>query len=229
MVPVFLYLLFKKIRHHNWHKMKRDLFSRLFIRRTQIIITLIILFLLISFILSAQQQSRTYKVIRKGDEIGWVNLDKKIDSNKTTITMQSEVKVRFIFTFSSVAKEVSEFRDGKLNHSYFYRKRNGDVKADRHIRLSGNGYEVEDISEKRSLNILPVTYNTLCMYFDEPINLKKVYSENYQCFLDIDRKSDGAYYVTGTDGNSTSFYYRNGICYKVKLDYNFYSATLVLK
>jgi hypothetical protein len=229
MVPALLYLLLKKLRHQNWGKMRRNFVSRLFIARNRIIIALVVILLLISFVLAAQEQNLSYKIIRKGDEIGWVNLVKKTDNNNTIITMQSEVEVTFIFTFSSVAKEVSEFRNGKLNHSYFFRKRNGDVKADRHTHLTSNGYEVESKSEKKKLNILPVTFNTLCMYFEEPVNLKKVYSDNYQCLLDIDKKPDGAYQVTGTDGNITSFYYRDGRCYKVKLDYNFYSATLILK
>ena len=229
MVPALLYLLFKKIRKQDWGKIKRNLVSRLFIRSNQIIFSLLILLLLVSFVLAAQKQSRHYKVIRNGGEIGWVNLEKQIDSNATIINLGSEIKARFLFTFSSVAKEISEFRNGKLHHSYFYRKTNGNVKADRHTRLVGDSYEVEDRSEKMKLTISPVTFNTLCMYFQEPVDLRKVYSDNHQCFLDIEKVADGGYKIVSPDDTSNTFYYTGGICYKVKIDHSFYTAELMLK
>ena len=129
MVPTLLYLLFKKLSKQNWRRIKRNFISRLFSRSNQVIGVLIVLLLLVSFVLTAQKQSRNYKVLRNGSEIGWLNVERQTDSNATTISMGTEVKVRFIFSFESAAKEVSQFRDGKLQHSYYYRKTNGNVKA----------------------------------------------------------------------------------------------------
>jgi len=231
MVPTLLYLLFKKLRKQDWGRIKRNFISRLFMRSNQIIVALMILLLLFSFVLAAQKQSLlNYKVMRKGSEIGWVNLEKLTVNNTTIISMGSEIKTRMILIpFSSAAKEISEFWYGKLHDSYFYRKTNGTVKADRHTRLVGNSYEVEDKSEKTKLNISPVTFNTLCMYFQEPVDRKQVYSDNHQCFLDIEKESDDAYKISFPDGTSNSFYYTGGVCYKVKIDHSFYSAVLLLK
>jgi hypothetical protein len=227
MVPTLLYLLFKKLRKQNWEKIKTSFFSGMFIRSNQVVFTLVILLLLLSFVLGAQ--SLNYKVMRKGSEIGWVSVEKKIDSNAAVISFASEIKTSLILTFSSVGKEISEFRNGTLHHSYFYRKMNGKIKADRHTRLNGNNYEVENNSEKIKLGIAPVTYNTLCMYFQEPLDRKQVYSDNYQCFLDIKKGSGGGYTITSSDGTSNSFYYTRGVCYRVEIKSTFYSATLWLK
>ena len=229
MVPTLLYLLIKKFRRQDWGKIKKAFISRLFIRRNQVIATLVILMLLVSLVLTAQKQIRNYKVMRKGSEIGWVTLLKQTDSSTATISLESEIKTKFIFTFSSAAKEVSEFRYGRLWHSYFYRKVNGNVKADRNTQLSGNSYEVNERSGKTTLNLLPVTFNTLCMYFQEPVNLKQVYSDNQQSFLDIRKEPDGAYTINFPDGSTNSFYYSSGVCYKVKVESTFYSAVLLLK
>jgi hypothetical protein len=228
MVPTLIYLLFKKLRKQDWRKIKRNFFSRLFIRSNQIILSLVILLLLISFVLSAQPQMRNYKVMRKGHEIGWVSILRTIDSNAVFFNFASEIRTSFLFTFSSSAREMSEFRDGTLRHSYFYRKMNGNIKTDRHTRLIGSNYEVQNKSEKTKLDIVPVTFNTLCMYFQEPIGREQVYSDNFQRFLDINRASDGAYTIS-YDGTSNSFYYSNGICNKVEINSTFYSATLLLK
>ncbi len=229
MVPALLYLLIKKLRRQNWGKIKSDLTSRLFIRRNQVIATLVVLMLLVSLVLTAQKQARNYKVMRNGSEIGWVSLVKQTDSNTATISMESEIKAKFLFTFSSAAREVSEFRDGRLWHSYFYRRVNGNVKADRNTQLSGNSYEVNERSEKTRLDILPVTFNTLCLYFQEPVDLQQVYSDNQQSFLDIRKENDGAYTISFPDGTTNSFYYISGVCYKVKVESTFYSAVLLLK
>jgi len=228
MVPALLYLLYKKLRQQDWKKIKKDLYSRLSLRSNQVIVMLVALLLLLSAVLSAQSQSRNYKVVRNGKEIGWANIQKTVDSNAVFYAFASEIKTSFIFTFSSSAREMSEFRDGTLCHSYFFRKLNGTIKADRHTRLIGSNYEVVNKSEKKRLGILPVTYNTLCMYFEEPVGRKQVYSDNYQCFLDIKRESDGGYMIT-YDGTSNSFYYSNGACSKIEVNSSFYTATLILK
>ena len=165
--------------------------------------------------------------MRKGSEVGWTTVEKQTDSNRTTITMANEVKIRFILSYESAAKETSWFRDGKLQHSYYYRKTNGNIKADRHTYLVGDSYEVGE-SKKEKLNITAVAYNTLCMYFQEPVGKTSVYSDNHQRFLAITKESDGGYSFTSSDGTTNTFYYRGGICYKVKIDHSLYSALLLL-
>ncbi len=228
MVPTLLYLLFKKLRKQDWAQIKKSIAPRLLFRSNHLVAILLVLLLLISVAVVAQKQVRNYKVVRKGSEIGWASIERKRDSDSTTLTMSMEVKVRFIFTFESAAKEISQFRGGKLQHSYYYRKTNGDIKADRHTRLTGDNYEVEN-KERTRLNISPVTYNTLCMYFQEPVNVPKAYSDNHQCFLDIKKLSDGGYRIVSPDDTSNTFYYTGGICYKVKINHSFYSAELLLK
>jgi hypothetical protein len=189
---------------------------------------LLILLLLISVALSAQKQSRNYKVMRNGNVIGWLTIEKQTDSNATTITMSTQVQFKFILAFESFAKETSQFVNGTLQHSYYYRKTNGSIKADRHTYLVGNDYEVAENTARRKLNISPVTYNSLYMYFREPVALKQVYSDNHQKFLEIEKKSDGGYCVSQPDGTTNTFYYLGGVCYKVKINHSFYSAILFL-
>jgi len=228
MVTTLLYLLFRKLRKYDWTQIKRQFVARLFSRSNQIIATLLILLLLASVVLVAQKQVRSYTIMRKGSEVGWTTVERKTDSNLTTLTMGTEVKVRFIFSFESKAQEVSTFRDGRLQQSYYYRKTNGSIKANRNMRLVGNNYEVDD-KDKTRLNISPVTYNTLCMYFQEPVNIRKVYSDNHQRLLDIEKQPDGGYRIVSPDNTSNTFYYSSGICYWIKINHSSYSVELRLK
>jgi hypothetical protein len=229
MIPALLYFLFKRIRKngHSPNPMK-NLFQML-TSSYRLMFGMLILLLLISVVLSAQKQTRNYKVLRSGNEIGWLTIEKQTDSNATTISMATQVRFRFILAYELLAKETSQFVNGTLRHSYYYRKTNGSIKADRHTYLIGNDYEVMEIPVRRKLNIPKVTYNSLCMYFQEPVGLKQVYSDNHQKFLEIEKKPDGGYCVSQPDGTTNTFYYSGGACYKVKINHSFYSATLLLK
>src|SRR4030095_6502412 len=135
MVPTLLYLLFKKLRKQNWAQIKQNLFQRISSRLTGIVASTIFLLLLISIALAAKTQVRNFKITRKGSEIGWTTVQRSTDGNGTTFTLNSEVKVQLILTYQSVIKEISQFRNGKLEHSYYYRRTNGSTKADRHTKL----------------------------------------------------------------------------------------------
>jgi hypothetical protein len=66
------------------------------------------------------------------------------------------------------------------------------------------------------------------MYFEEPVGIKEVYSDNCQCLLNITKEADGGYSIT-SDGATNKFFYVYGICCRVEIDSRFYSATLHLR
>lgn len=169
-----------------------------------------------------------YTVYRHGDEIGWINLSKFDADNHFTINLASEVSVRMLFKFTAKANERAEFMNGKLVHSYIYRKMNGTVKADKHTRFTGNGYEVEEASGKKELDIKNVSYNMNCLYFKEPVGIAQVYSDNFQQFVPIEKEPEGFYKIKFPDGNSNKYYYKNGVCSAIHVDHTWYSADIVL-
>ena len=223
MIPALIYLLIKKLRKRNAGRIT----TKFFYRKNQIAFTFLVLLILMSCILFAQQ-TLTYKVVRDGNEIGWMKLDKTITGNTTLINMVSEMKVRMIFLFTIVSSEYAEFRDGKMIHSYVFRKMNGNIKANKHLRLQNDGYEVENSSGKEKLTIEPITFNILSMYFGEPAGLSKIYSNTQQDFAAVEKIKNNDYKLHLPDGNCTEYYYNNGICTKVKINHNLYSAEFIL-
>jgi hypothetical protein len=178
--------------------------------------------------LFAQQQVLTYKVIRNGSEAGWVKLNKSTAGNITVIRMTSEISVRVIILLKIISSEYAEFRDGKMIHSYVFRKMNETVKANNHAWLCSTGYEIENASGKEKLNINPVTFNVLSMYFGEPVNVEHVYSNSQQQLAKVEKIGTGLYKLRLPGGNSNEYYYSNGICTRVKIDTRFYTAEFIL-
>ena len=143
--------------------------------------------------------------------------------------MESEVRTRMIFLFTAKAREESIYENGVLTWSSIYRKMNGNEKANKKTRLAGNNYIISKGDESETLNNYPIRYNMLSLYTQEPVNVKRVYSDNFQQFLDIQVIAPHHYKIRFPDGNSCEYFYNNGVCAKVKVNHSLYSASIELK
>lgn len=228
MIPALLYMLLKKLSRHNWTNLKTK-----FIDHPNIVILValtILLFVTTAVSGQTNPQLRTlkYAVLRNGSEVGWINLSRYDAGNRSTINLVSEVSVRMLFKFTAKANELAEFINGKLIHSYIYRKMNGNVKTDKHTRCTDHGYEVEEASGKKELDVKNVSYNMDCLYFKEPVGISQVYSDNFQQFVSIEKKPEGYYKIRFPDGNSNDYYYKDGVCAVIHVNHTWYSADIVL-
>ena len=142
--------------------------------------------------------------------------------------MESLVKTRFIMSFTATAMEETIFENGFLVFSSIYRKFNGTEKVNRKTVLDKNRYLVTNYSAVESKSSFPIDFNTLCLYYKEPLNYASVYSDNFQCFLPISDNGKHVYTVGLPDGSSNIYHYKNGICQEIDVHNALYSATVVL-
>ncbi|SHG50681.1 hypothetical protein SAMN05443549_104267 [Flavobacterium fluvii] len=177
---------------------------------------------------SAQNLQLNYKIVRYGKEIGWLKLEKTTVGNTSVLLLVSEIKTKIVFPITFFSKESSTFEKGKLVCSTQIRKFNGSVKSEKQTRLLRNEYEVTANGEKEKLSFATITENLLSLYFQEPINSKWVYCDNQQCFVKVAKTDDGGYKVQFPNGNVNCFYYKEGVCVKVKIVHGFYSAEVIL-
>lgn len=229
MIPFLIYFLVKKYRkagNISYRQSIRNFISARY--RFLLISLLIILAALLPFISKSQSQRLNYKILKGGDEIGWLRLDKNMSGNKSTLELNSEIKTRIIFLFKVCAKETASFENGKLIHSSQFRKTNGEIKVDKQTRLATDKYEVIENGEKQKLTVSYIGLNLLSLYFQEPTGTL-LYCDKYECFVNIIKTGDGGYKVKFPDGNSNVFYYSGGICTRVKIEHTFYTATIILK
>jgi hypothetical protein len=178
--------------------------------------------------LHAQDTVLQYNVVRNGKTIGWTKLTRTGINELVNIRMESEVKARFIFEFLVSAIEQVTFHSGCLVNSSQYRKLNGEIRENKRMKLTCNGYEVYKDDDTQRLSYSPLHSHMLCLYFQEPKSNAKVYSDTFQRELDLERMADGGYRMKLPDGNSCCYYYQNGICTRVKINQRFYSAEMLL-
>lgn len=178
---------------------------------------------------NAQEKILEYNIKRDGDVVGNIHFIQGIAGNRTTLTMESEVNTRFIFNFKAMAKEEVIYDNGIMTWSSIFRKLNGNVKIDKKTKAIGNAYTVFKGSKKETLNNYPIRYNMLSVYIIEPVNITKVYSDNFQLQINIQKIADHHYKIKFPDGNYNEYFYINGVCSKIEIHHSFYSATIELR
>jgi hypothetical protein len=228
MVPILLYFLVKKYVTRKWPAVRRRMTATSNQKNVFLMIGFLVLMLLKIASLKAQETQLQYNILRNGKIIGWTRLVRTTNDQKVDIRLQSEVKTRFVFQFVVKAAEEAMFNNGSLVYTSQFRKLNADVKENKSMKLTNHGYEISKAGEVQSLMYSNLQHHVLGLYFQEPAPGQKFYSDSFQQLLDVQRIADGAYKVSLPDGNSCSYYYKNGVCTNVKIDHRFYSAELML-
>lgn len=177
----------------------------------------------------SKSQQLNYKVIHGNDRIGWIKLVKSCDNQQyCCLILTSETRLRMVMAFNSSVIETAYFLKDKMVFSSQYHKLNDNIKANKKTSFNGKGYEVTENKESRQLDISDVSFNLMCMYFQEPVSISKVYCDKQGTFSDIERMADGGYKVRFSGGGSNCYYYKNGTCTRVRVNYLFYTADVIL-
>ena len=179
-------------------------------------------------IANAQEKRLEYTIKRNGDVVGNIHFAHGIAGSRTVLTMESEVNTHFIFNFKAKTKEETIYDKGIMTWSSIFRKLNGNVKVDKKTRANGNTYTVYKGNKTETLDNYPILYNMLSVFISEPVNITKVYSDNLQQQIDIQKIADHHYKIKFPDGNYNEYFYSDGICSKIEIHHRLYSASIEL-
>ena len=226
MIPTLIYILMRRYKQRNPKGAEKFMLT---IHKAGRLIILILVATAISLRSSSQEKKLEYQVKRNGNVVGNVWFTQNLSGNRITFKMESEVKTRLIFTFTAKAQEESIYDNGILTWSSIYRKMNGTIKADKKMKAIGNAYTIYKDNRSETVNHYPIYYNMLSMYTIEPTVFSKVYSDNFQQFLDIKTVNNHQYKIEFPDGNYNEYFYEKGICFKINIHHSLYSASIELK
>lgn len=229
MIPAILYLIIKRIRNQRRKALIIETGIVSIKKTTRPFIYIFALLLLGSIIISASGQKLNYKVVRNGNEIGWMKLERTWTDNICSMTLNSAVKFRLLFSFNAAVIEKADFSNGKLIFSKQYHKTNDNVKLNKQTSFTADHYEVTKENKKEKLDFPGIYYNLLCLYFIEPVSVKRVYCDKQECFVNITKTKDGGYKVIFPNGDSNCYYYTHGTCSRIEIEHSFYSAQVILK
>jgi len=131
-------------------------------------------------------------------------------------------------TFVVTAKEQAIFSNGILSESAIYRQLNGKEKANKKLRSDNGKYAISGGKNSAGIKIYPITYNMLSLYSKEPLDIRKVYSDNFESLLDIEKTEAHKYKIALPDNSHNFYIYREGVLSQVEVHHSLYSAKFVL-
>lgn len=228
MLPVFIIWLI--LRCHGKKNSKKAISEPSNSKKRLPAITNILLLIIVLCPVVTQAQNRVlkYQIIRNGAPVGTLLFSQTSTNEADYLKMESDVKTRFIFSFVAHASEEAIYHHGVMFRSSIYRRLNGNEKVNKQHQENNGQYIIHAGQRSEVTKTYPITYNMLSLYSKEPEDISRVYSDNFESFVSIQKTGQHRYKITLPDGNYNNYYYKNGLLVLMEIHHSFYSANIVL-
>lgn len=173
----------------------------------------------------ASGQTLTYEVVKGTKNLGEMTIERTRSGNVTEYNINSDVTYRILLAVKIRFTQYEKFIDGVLNWGKSKSTLAGANQKTAKITRDGSGY-VCDLNGTNYPVSDPIRYSITMIYFNEPKDNQKVFSQQFARYLTFKKIGDHKYLLESPDGNNT-YAYKNGICQEVKVSRDF--ATFYFK
>ena len=177
---------------------------------------------------SAQNAELKYSIMMNGSGVGLMAIQKTCSPDRTQLSLESKAKKRFIISFEIHETHTEVFQNNVMITASIFRQVNGKTKINTQMSFKGTNCQIESEGKASSFFAKPVSWSLLNLYFAEPVKIVEAFSDSFRQMLKIEDMGNHIYKVALPDGNSTYFYYTNGLCTKQVVNHSFYKVELVL-
>jgi hypothetical protein len=190
-------------------------------------IKMFLIFVLVLPSVHAQESTLLYDIKLNGNVIGSMKFFERIEGSKVFLELKSQVVTKFVFGIKVTTLDQSQFNNGELIYSSVSRMVNGMEKDVNNTRLKNSKYQTLTGNKAGHINSR-ITYNMMLLYKKEPVNIDKVYSDNFQEFLPIKKIENHTYRIKLSDGNYNDYQFHNGMCKTVMIHHSLYTIKMEL-
>ena len=176
-----------------------------------------------------KEERIAFEIINKDKSVGYIIVEKKINSDITTYIIKSEVETRFVLKFTAKGKEESVYRNDTLINSSIYRKLNNKVKVNQSIKFKNGRYSATNGKHKSNLDIGVINCNLVMLFFEEPQNIDRVYCDKLKKNLKVLKTKKGVYKVNFPNRSYTTFHYKKGLISHIEAVGSFYNVRMIKK
>ena len=177
--------------------------------------------------ISAQEKILRYNILHNGDIKGTMTIRHQVSENRIHLKIESEVKTRFLIRVTVQSIEEAIFENGILIYSSLCRIVNGEEKINQQMLWSGVAYKLNAKNKIIAVPAYPIRYSMLSLYYQEPVNVTKIYSDNFQQYVDVKKINQNTYQLSLPNGNVNYYHYMNGTCVRVDVN-QFYNLQFQL-
>jgi hypothetical protein len=169
-------------------------------------------FLLIVFILCCTtlfSQKLHYDVFLLGNKIGETTVERKDSAGIKHYSLRSntDAKLLFIEKKSAMATDVVFNKEGQMFSSLFQNVKNEERSLTQTFWNNNKLFINKDGTKKEIPGT--VIFSSVLLYFTEPPNLQRVFSERLGQFFEMVKQTDGTY-LAALDGHEAIYTYKAG-------------------
>ena len=169
-----------------------------------------------------------YSIIKDDKTIGNIRVERSLKDGITEYLFESRAKVKILYSIEVYDKMGVTFKQNILQQASLYRTMNGKLKVNNTATWNGSFYHLSDKEGANGFLKQSVFCSTASLYFNEPGNVKSVFSEKFQKMVPVQKIDSKRYRINLPNGNITTYTYNSGICTLVEAETDFANLKFVL-
>ena len=172
-------------------------------------------------------QTHNYEIRFANHVVGNVNARSKLTGTAKSISIQSDVDMKMLAKFH--LDITCEFENNLMTRSKVIKtsvRSNGENKAISILR-EGKNYSITQNGEKSMLNNTDIVHSVSELYFMEPHQITRIFSETLGAFMPLKALGGGLYELDLPDGKKNVYKYEKGVLVQVEVSQTFGKAYIV--
>lgn len=190
------------------------------------------LLIVLSFILlkinsanDASAQQHSYIINLRGDKIGEISATKTVENGKTSYLVISDVTFKVLWkSYNRKTEHNLLIENDRIKKSYSGIYMNKTKEDSASMEYLDNGYKCFKFPDKHfNMENADISYFSAKMYFEEPTNIKSVFSERFLEYCPIEPLGDHKYKLSLPNGKENIYTYADGKLVEVYVDRTWFS------
>ena len=170
------------------------------------IVILNILFIPFTFA-GTNKDTRTYKLIVKGDNVGLMTIHRWVDNDTTFYSYVSDATVNFFGKHHVVSHKTSKYYGGRMVYCLTVQHENNELKDSVELVWKGSYYQVHQNGDSFKQD-KSVAVGTIAMFYQQPNSMvKEIFAEKKLDFQELTKVSAIKYEVDAGWGRTNTYEY----------------------
>lgn len=172
------------------------------------------------------QDKMNFNIVHNGNSIGKLYAEKKQDNESVVYKSATNISYHLVVSIKVVHENEVVFKNGNFQNSSII-SQIGKHKKNEYITSNNNGKISYSVNGKEVRKVDNINATVTQLFFEEPVNIESVYSEEKGEFHKIKPLSKGVYLKSDSKGNKNTYYYKNGELQKIDIDTSTISFSMV--
>ncbi|TPN87083.1 DUF6134 family protein [Aquimarina algicola] len=179
--------------------------------------------------LSISAQTNTYDILSKKDTLGILKVSKLKEGENLIYNYHVDMKVKLLVNIHMKYTINAKYDRNQLNYASVNNFINGKSHHSSSIKWLDSTYVITTKNKKQQKLNEKISYSGIRLFFDEPTDVKKVFSEYTGHNGSINKINTDIYELTLHNGKKNKYFYDNGELVKANIHNSLIHFDLVLR